>query len=186
MDVALIGGSFNPPHVGHLLAACYVKATSSAQEVWLMPTFHHPLGKTSEDFNHRVAMCLAMAEDCTPWLKVSRAEEAVGKEGWTVDTLAHLKAEFTEHRFRWVIGSDILAELPRWKDFDRIRQMVDLTVLYRAGYPSHEAEGPPLVEISSSSLRDRLRQGELPKGFIPQRVMRYILRHSLYGAQADA
>lgn len=63
MDIALLGGSFNPPHVGHLMAAVYVRATLRAREVWLLPSFHHPFGKQLAPFEARVEMCEAMARD---------------------------------------------------------------------------------------------------------------------------
>ena len=63
MQVALLGGSFNPPHVGHLLAAQYVRATQGVDEVWLMPAYRHPFGKALESFEHRVRMCELLCQD---------------------------------------------------------------------------------------------------------------------------
>ena len=71
MHVALLGGSFNPPHVGHLLAAHYVRATQGVDEVWLMPAYHHPFGKALADFEHRAAMCELLCLDASGWLRTS-------------------------------------------------------------------------------------------------------------------
>ena len=113
MRIALLGGSFNPPHVGHLLAAHYVRATQDVDEVWLLPTFRHPFGKRSEDYEHRVRMCERMCTDASGWLKTSRVESEVGKDGRTVDTLEFLHARHPGVDFSLIIGSDILKDLPQ-------------------------------------------------------------------------
>lgn len=181
MQVALLGGSFNPPHVGHLLAAHYVRATQDVDEVWLMPTFVHPFRKPTVDFEHRVHMCERMCQDAAGWMKTSRVESEVGKDGRTVDTLDFLQARHPEHRFSLIIGSDILKDLPHWKDFDRIQRMARVVVLYRAGYPADGTVGPPLAIVSSTDIRERLSRGELPSDLVPRRVLDYAREHQLYG-----
>jgi nicotinate-nucleotide adenylyltransferase len=181
MEVALLGGSFNPPHVGHLMAAHYVRATQRMDEVWLMPSFHHPFGKPLEPFEHRVKMCEAMARDTAGWLKVSEVERELGGEGRTVDTLAYLVKTFPTHKFSLVIGSDILKDLPHWKDFERIRAMARVLVLYRAGYPAKDAVGPPLAEVSSTEIRAALDRGQLPWALVPAAVLEYAQANHLYG-----
>jgi nicotinate-nucleotide adenylyltransferase len=181
VQVALLGGSFNPPHVGHLLAAHYVRATQGVDEVWFMPTFRHPFGKVTAPFEHRVRMCELLCQDAAGWMKTSRVESEVGKDGRTVDTLEFLRARYPEHRFTLIIGSDILKDLPSWKDFDRIQRMARVVVLYRAGYPADEAVGPPLALVSSSEIRDRLMRGEQPSDLVPGVVLAYAREHHLYG-----
>ena len=181
MQVALLGGSFNLPHVGHLLAAHYVRATQGVDEVWFMPTFRHPFGKVTAPFEHRVHMCERLCQDAAGWMKTSRVESEVGKDGRTVDTLEFLHARHPDHRFTLVIGSDILADLPHWKDFERIQRMARVLVLYRAGYPAGEAVGPPLALVSSTEIRDRLARGELPSDLVPGPVLTYAREHHLYG-----
>ncbi len=180
MQVALLGGSFNPPHVGHLLAAHYVRATQGVDEVWLMPTFLHPFGKVTAPFEHRVRMCELLCQDASGWMKTSRVESEVGKDGRTVDTLEFLLARHSGHRFTLIIGSDILKDLPHWKDFDRIQRMARVVVLHRAGYPTDEAVGPPLALVSSTVIRDRLVRGELPSDLVPGTVLAYAREHHLY------
>lgn len=181
MEIALLGGSFNPPHVGHLLAAVYVRATEPVDEVWLMPTFQHPFGKPAVEFEHRLEMCKALAGEIGPWLKVSDVEREVGKEGRTVDTLEFLVARHPALRFSLVIGSDILADLPSWKDFDRIRRLARVIVIHRAGHPAPEAVGPPLAAVSSTQIRAMLEAGEEPAALVPRAVLRYARERRLYG-----
>jgi nicotinate-nucleotide adenylyltransferase len=181
VQVALLGGSFNPPHVGHLLAAHYVRATQGVDEVWLMPTFRHPFGKVTAPYEHRVRMCELLCQDASGWMKTSRVESEVGKDGRTVDTLEFLQARHPEYHFTLIIGSDILKDLPSWKDFDRIQRMARVVVLYRAGYPADEAVGPPLAQVSSTDIRDRLARGELPSDLVPGVVLAYAREHHLFG-----
>jgi nicotinate-nucleotide adenylyltransferase len=181
VEVALLGGSFNPPHVGHLLAAVFVRATEGADEVWLMPTYQHPFGKAAVEFEHRLEMCEAMAREIGPWLKSTDVERAVGGAGRTIDTLTFLSARYPEHRFSLVIGSDILKDLPSWKEFDRIRQLARAVIINRAGHPSAEAVGPPLAEVSSTQIRAMFEAGIEPVSLVPRAVLRYAREQGLYG-----
>ena len=182
-QIALIGGSFNPPHVGHLMAALYVRATLPVDEVWLMPSFHHPFGKQMEAFEHRVAMCRAMAADHAGWLKVSEVERDVPGDGRTVDTLEFLRAQRPDTSWRLVIGSDIVKDLPHWKAFDRIEQLAAVTVLNRAGHPALGTLGPPLAEVSSTEIRARFEKGEQPADLVPRAVLAYAQDHHLFGVR---
>ena len=184
VEVALLGGSFNPPHVGHVLAAHYVWSTQALDEVWLMPSFRHPFGKALTPFEHRVKMCEAICRDASGWLKVSEVEREVPGEGRTVDTLEHLRAKFPGHRFTLVIGSDIVADLPKWKQPERLQELARLLVLHRAGYPAPGAVGPPLAEVSSTQVREAFARGELPAELVPRGVLEYARAHGLYGLSA--
>src|SRR5580765_5636706 len=102
--IALIGGSFDPPHQGHLDAAVFVHEHFHDDEIWLMPSFHHPFGKRLAAFEHRVKMCEAIAAGLD-WLKVSTVEKDVGGDGRTIDTLKYLQPRHPGTRFRLVLGS---------------------------------------------------------------------------------
>jgi len=180
MEVALLGGSFNPPHVGHLMAALYVRECVGADEVWLVPTFHHPFGKETVAYEHRVAMCEIAARDFGPWLKVSRAEADVHGEGRTIELLEHLLPRHPGTKFRLIIGSDIVADLPKWKAWDRIQQLVSITVLHRSGYPSPGTVGPALAQVSSTEIRMRLNLGDEPFDLVPRAVLDYARTQRLF------
>ncbi len=184
MKVALLGGSFNPPHVGHLLAAHYVRATQGMDEVWFMPAYQHPFGKVLEPFEHRMRMCEALCRDASGWMKTSRVEQEVserGGAGYTVETLAWLRERYPQLQFSLIIGSDIVKDLPNWKSFDRIQQMVRVLVLNRAGYPEPGTLGPPMAEVSSTQIRDMLSRGVRPVELVPGRVLDYAHQQGLYG-----
>ncbi len=181
MRVALLGGSFNPPHVGHLMAAQYVHATQGCDEVWLMPSFRHPFGKVLAPWELRLEMCRALAAETSGWLRVSEVEHEVGGEGRTVDTLEHLQRTRPGLSFALVIGSDILKDLPNWKEFGRIEKLAQVLVLYRAGYPAAGTVGPPLAEVSSSEIRDKLARGFEPSELVPRGALEVARREGLYG-----
>jgi nicotinate-nucleotide adenylyltransferase len=178
--VALLGGSFNPPHVGHLLAAQYVHATQPVDEVWLVPSYRHPFGKELVAFEHRVRMCQLLCEETSGWLKTSEVERDVPGEGRTIHLIELLRDVRPELELFLVIGSDILKDLPSWKDFDRVEQLARVLVLYRAGYPSERAIGPPLAQISSTEVRAALEQGKGAEAWVPARALEYAAAHHLY------
>lgn len=178
--VALLGGSFNPPHVGHLMIAQYVHATVEVDAVWLMPSANHPLGKVLTPYSQRRAMCEALTGETSGWLQVTDVEAELGGGGRTVDTLEHLTRRHPDTDFILVVGSDIIAELPLWKDVPRIRELSRMLVLYRAGHPEPEAVGPPIVEVSSTKIRDDLRAGRDVSDRVPRKVLQLIREGGLY------
>jgi nicotinate-nucleotide adenylyltransferase len=169
-EIALFGGSFDPPHVGHALAAQYVLATEPVDELWLVPVHEHPLGKKlAASFEHRVELCrLAVRE--LPRVKVSTAEEDLGGEGRTVDLLEHLSARHPGTKFALVLGTDLVAERPLWKRFDRIEELARVIPLARAGYVS----GGLLPEVSSTQVRAMLKTGQDVSHLVPRAVLEAI------------
>ena len=185
MRIALLGGSFNPPHVGHLMNAYYVLATREVDRVWLMPVHVHPFAKQLVPFEDRVRMCELAAQRFGGQVEVTRVEQEVPGKGRTVDTLEHLIARYPEHQFQLVIGTDILPERSKWKNFDRIQKLVEVVVVARAGFPSPEARGPTLPEVSSSEIRERLARGEDVSELVPREVLGYIAERRLYRPDPD-
>ncbi len=168
--VAVFGGSFNPPHMGHVYVVAHVLATEPIDEVWMVPTCKHPFGKKLAPYEARYLMCGMVADLFGERARVSDIEARIeGGASWTVDTIARLMAENSQNSFALVIGSDLVGELDRWKEADRLREMVRLIVINRAGAPA-EGPGPQIPDVSSSWIRDRLRQGESVRGWVPQEV----------------
>jgi nicotinate-nucleotide adenylyltransferase len=149
--------------------------------VWLVPSFNHPLGKALEPFEDRIALCEALVGDAGPWLQVSRVEEEVGGQGRTIELLEWLLPRYPGTRFRWVIGSDIVQDLPRWKAWERIQSLVEVTVLNRAGFPAEGTFGPALPQVSSTEVRKKLEANEVPSDVVPQRVVSVARLRGLYG-----
>ena len=180
MRIALLGGSFNPPHVGHLMNAYYVLATREVDRVWLLPVFRHPFAKKLAPFSDRMRMCELAAARFSGGVEVCRAEADAPGSGKTVETLEYLIGKYPEHRFSLVIGTDILPERSKWTSFDRIEQMAQIIVVPRAGFPAPEAKGPALPEVSSSEVRERIARGEDVSALLPREVAAYVLEKELY------
>ena len=179
--VAVYGGSFNPPHLAHLLAVTVVLATHAVDEVLVVPTFQHPFGKDLATFDDRVRMC-ELALGWLPRVAVSRVEEALGGESRTLRTLEHLRAEHPEWSMRLVMGADLLVESPKWFGFERIAALAPPIVLGRAGVSHPDAPPPVLPEISSTEVRARCAAGDFDAlaPFVPRDVLAHIKARRLY------
>ena len=147
-EIALFGGSFDPPHVGHLLAAAYVLATEPIDELWLVPVFAHPFGKQFQgSYDHRVELCETLAHEL-PRTRVSRAEQESG-HARTVDLLDWLHRKHPGTKWALILGTDLDRELPQWKNFDRIEQLARIIRVQRGGHETPEpgARSPePLID----------------------------------------
>jgi nicotinate-nucleotide adenylyltransferase len=177
--IALLGGSFNPPHVGHLMNAYYVLATRAIDRVWLMPVFRHPFGKQLAPFEDRAKMC-ELAASRLSGVEVSRVEAEVPGTGRTIETLDFLIGQHPEHAFALVIGTDILPERKKWKDFDRIEKLAEVIIVPRAGFPAPGVAGPMLPEVSSTEIRERLARGVDVSALVPREVLEYVGQQGLY------
>jgi len=185
MRIALFGGSFNPPHVAHQMAALYVLETAPIDEIWLLPTFRHAHGKALAPFDDRLAMCELAARALGARAKVSDVERELGDESRTLRTLRTLQARFAEHSFSLVIGADLLAEVPSWYGGAELQSSVPFIVVGRSGAGSAGAgRGGALAlpEISSTQVRAALAAGRSVEGLVPHTVLDYIYDHHLYEA----
>jgi nicotinate-nucleotide adenylyltransferase len=179
MRVALFGGSFNPPHVGHQLLALYVLETAEIDEFWFVPCWKHPFDKALEDFAHRLHMTELAAAALGPRVRVSDFESKLGGEkSRTLITIKGLQAQHPQHEFCLVIGADLEPELPSWYGAEELRRSVKLVVVGRGGYPGHFPVSMPMV--SSTEVRNRLRAGTSARGMVCASVLTYIREHALY------
>jgi nicotinate-nucleotide adenylyltransferase len=181
--VAVFGGSFNPPHVGHVLACALVMAKGQVDRLLVVPTYEHPFAKPLAPYHDRVAMC-ELATGFMRGLEVSRVEAELGGESRTLRTLEHLAATHADWKLRLVIGADILAETPKWFGFDAITRLAPPVVLARAGVDAPGAGPPLLPEVSSTQVRAAIAKGaweEVTK-VLPRKVLARVRAKGLYGA----
>lgn len=177
--VAVFGGSFNPPHISHVLAAAYVLATQEIDRLLVVPAFDHPFGKALVPFAHRFAMCLRAFEDLQR-VDVSDIERTLGGESKTLFTLQALARMNPDWSLRLVIGSDILNEAHKWFSWEQVIALAPPIVLGRAGHPAPGAPAPLLPELASRELRAMLERGEDVGSLVPRGVRAYLLEHRLY------
>lgn len=183
MRIALYGGSFNPPHVGHLLVVSWVLATADVDEVWMMPAYRHPFGKELAPFVDRVEMCSRLAGIFRRGVAVTAVESELGGEGRTVDTLEHLASRQPGDSFRLVVGTDILDDAPKWKAWDRVQELAPLIVVARGGHRHPGVHGPEMPEVSSTEVRRRLATGDDAEALVPRCVLDYVRERGLYGTR---
>lgn len=189
--VAIFGGSFNPPHVAHLLAVVYALSTAPIDEVLVVPVFRHPFAKELASFDERLAMC-ELGLGWIPRVTVSPVERELGGESLTLHTVEHLAAAYPDWSLRLLIGADVLGDLPKWHRFDRIAQIAPPLVLGRVGVvPPSPSEGPVpiptaslpvLPNVSSTEIRAAIaaRDLEAVRARVPSSVLDYIEAHRLY------
>jgi nicotinate-nucleotide adenylyltransferase len=185
-EVGLLGGSFNPPHVAHLMAAYWALATQNLAEVWLTPAYLHPFGKELAPFEDRVRMCeLAVAP--VRGVHVCRAEAELASDplvGKTSRLLEHLTSKHPTRRFALIIGTDVLRETDKWYRWDRVTELARIVVVGRQGHATNETTKPLLPAISSTAIRERLRSGDDVADLVPKRVLEYLQTRALYAGAA--
>jgi len=181
MRVAIFGGSFNPPHVAHQMAALYVLETAPVDELWLVPAVRHAFGKTLAPFADRLAMCEVAAAALGPRVRVSAIERDLGGESRTLRTIRRLQQEHPGTSFSLVIGADLLAEVPSWLGGAELQRTVPFIVVGRAGFTGGDVP-VALPAVSSRQVRAALATGGEVRGLVPRAVLDYISSHNLYKA----
>ena len=180
--IALLGGSFNPPHIGHQMVCLWALSSQDIDRVWLLPCVQHAMGKDLAPFEQRVQMCqLALQPFDSQAAAVSTVEQAVADpKNRTLLTIEYLQHSQAEHTFSLLIGSDILAERQSWYRFDEIERRVAVIVVGRGGYGRPQGS-LPMPEVSSSEVRARLQAGDEVAYMLPKAVEAFIRRQQLYG-----
>ena len=178
-QIAFYGGSFNPPHYSHFLAAAWALCSGEVDEVWMIPCAAHAFGKDLAPFADRIAMCELGAAALSPKIRVSDVEAGLPPPNYTLHTLQHLQQTHLNHRFRLLVGADILHETAAWHAFDQVIEIAPLLVVGRAGIEG-EKHSYTLPPFASSKLRQALAQGHLPTEAIPPSILQYIQEKRLY------
>jgi nicotinate-nucleotide adenylyltransferase len=205
VKVALLGGTFNPPHLAHLLCASEAADQLGLDRVILMPVFTPPHKEIADDPGPevRLELCeLAAAGD--ERLEVSRLEVDRGGPSFTVDTLHELHARHPEHELIFIVGGDMAVSLPAWKDPRTVLELAKLAIAERSGALRRDvierltAEygddvtqrleffDMPRIDISSSEIRRRVAAGRTIRYLVPRAVAEHIARRGLYAREVLA
>ncbi len=207
--LGMLGGAFDPVHIGHLRGAMAVREELALQRVDLIPAAQSPLKRDAAiPRAHRLAM-LRIAVDDVPGLEVDARELERAGPSYTIDTLIAARAEYGEERpLFWIVGSDILATLRQWARWQELLDYAHLVVMARprADAPDHQVaewitahlkEGAqavtqpaggvvlvrqPLLDIASSQIRSLIAAGGDPRFLMPDAVMEYIEHHNLFNS----
>ncbi len=191
MKIGFLGGSFDPVHFGHLIAAQDAYEQYQLDRLILVPAAQAPLKPTGVQSSAEDR--LAMVQAAVGWDKrfeVSDFELRKGGVSYTVDSARHFRSLFPHDQLYWIIGGDQLPKMHLWRDIAELAQLVEFIFLERPGHPARATPAVPglrlhrcdghLVEISSTELRDRVRRGLSLDYFMPHKAIVHIEKNSLY------
>ena len=191
MKIGLYFGTFNPIHVGHLIIANHMAEYSGLDQIWMVVTPHNPLKKkdTLLDDYQRLHLVWLATEDFSK-IKASDFEFKLPQPNYTVNTLVHLKDKFPQNEFSLIMGEDNLKTFHKWKNYDVILENHDIYV-----YPRISAEienlqfknhsrihviSAPIVEISSTFIRENIKKRKNVQPLLPHKVWEYIDHSNFY------
>ncbi len=187
--VGLFFGSFNPIHIGHLIIANYMANYTPLKEVWLVVSPHNPLKVKSglADMYDRLEM-VRLATEPSPNLKVSDIEFKLPQPSYTVDTLAHLEEKHPGRQFALIMGADNLVSLKKWKNYELLLRKHEIYVYPRPGsdlsewqnHPSIKITETPQMEISSTFIRNSIKDNKSIQFLVPEVVIDFMEKKSLY------
>jgi nicotinate-nucleotide adenylyltransferase len=190
MQIGLYFGTFNPVHIGHLIIANHLVEYSNLDEVWMVVTPHNPFKTKSTllDDYHRLQMVF-LATESYDKIKPSDIEFKLPQPNYTVNTLAHLKDKYPQHQFSLIMGEDNLKSLHKWKNYEYLLENHPIYVYPRvssseetavvSGAQIHKIDAP-VIEISSTFIRQSIKEGKNTKPLLSEKVFEYISHNLFY------
>lgn len=194
--VGILGGTFNPPHIGHLVMAQEAREQLGLDRVVLMPVAVPPHKEADGDPGSGVRLALArLAAEGEEGVEVSAAEIDRGGASFTVDTLGELHERYPEQELTFIVGADMAHSLPAWREPERILELARLAVAEREGIvrediaerlaPLHDGSrvtffDMPRIDVSSSDIRRRVAEGRSVRHLVPDAVAQAIADRDLY------
>ena len=179
LNTGIFSGSFNPVHIGHLALANWLCEFAGLDEVWFVITPHNPLKDRSNLMDDRLRYELVEASIAGyPKFKASDFEFSLPQPTYTIDTLRALEKTYPDRQFHFIMGADNWAFIKRWKESDQLISNYPILVYPRKGYeiqipsdiPSIRKVDAPLMEISSTFIRESLKAGKDVHFFLPEAI----------------
>lgn len=189
-QIGIFSGSFNPIHIAHLILANYISEFTYIDEVWFVVSPHNPLKAVTglADEKSRLEMCKIALQGMEK-LKVSEIEFSMPRPSFTIDTLDCLNEENPELEFTLILGADNWNELHLWKSFERIKKEFKILIYPRLGekvkidvefQKTAQICKAPVIEISSTFIRENIKDDKNLVTFLPYGVYDYIIKNELY------
>lgn len=189
MNIALFFGSFNPVHQGHLIIASHILNFTETEQVWMVVSPQNPFKVNTHLANEydRYYM-VEMATADNPGIVPCNIEFELPKPSYTIDTLTYLGERYPQHSFSIVLGSDNIRDFHRWKNYEMILGHYAMLVYQRPGHleklyvehPNVHYLEAPLLDISSSFIRQLIRDNKSIRYLVPEQVRKYIGHSNLY------
>ncbi len=197
MKIGVLGGTFNPPHNGHINLAQQWRRRLELDKFLIIPTGTPPHKEPSEvSAQMRLEMCKLAAEDSQGLLEASDFEVRRKGKSYSVITLSALKSAFPDSEIYMVMGADMFVTLESWHDFDTLRKLAVFCTMPRSGVSADDlvrhcrhlsdvgcrgiVADEKELDISSSRIRDMVKNSAPIDGLVPKRVKQYIYQHHLY------
>jgi nicotinate-nucleotide adenylyltransferase len=185
--IGLLGGSFDPVHHGHLIVGQVAAEKLKLDSLRFVPAREQPfkVGRHRTSPEHRAAM-LSLAVNGTPEFSVERSELSRPAPSYTIDTLRHLQEREPGAEFVLLLGADAAADLPAWKEAERVMELARIVVFGRPGSSAPVlpwitgAVEVPAIDISATEIRRRVHEGQSVRYWVPDGVAEYITAHRLY------
>lgn len=190
--IGLFFGSFNPIHIGHLILANYMLSFEEISELWFVISPHNPLKEKSTLLNDKQRLYMAnLAVENFPKIKVSNIEFGLPKPSYTIDTMAHLEEKYPKKKFCLIMGADNIITIHKWKNYELLLEKYPILVYPRIGsdasdcinkLPSNRIKitNSPIIEISSTFIRNSIKQKKNIEFYLPPSVYKYIEEMNLY------
>lgn len=187
MRIGILGGTFDPVHIGHLILAVESSRILKLDKVIFVPAFlpPHKLRCKITPAGHRFRMVQLAIED-NPNFETSDIELKRKDRSYSVETLKIFKRLYKDVRPFFIVGSDSLSELVTWKDLNEIFQLSKFVIAQRPNFKIHNAPRQSIkikitgIDISATEIRNRVKRGESIRYFVPEKVRDYIYKHRLY------
>lgn len=179
--ICLFGGSFDPPHNGHVAMVRYALSRQDVHSVWVLPVYQHAFDKRLSDFDARMAMC-QLAFGALDGAVVSDLERQLGGVSRTLRLVQAVRDQHPDTPLRLLVGADVMGDIDRWHRFDEIARIAPPLPVGRPGYASDatDSQAPPMPDVSSTEVRQRLGRGEDLQEAVPEAVARYVAERDLY------
>ncbi|HAI77276.1 MAG TPA: nicotinic acid mononucleotide adenylyltransferase [Microscillaceae bacterium] len=189
MKIGLFFGSFNPIHIGHLIIGNLAVETTDLEQVWYVVSPQNPFKKQNQllhEFDRLAMVERAIADNYK--LKASDVEFHLPKPSYTIDTLTYIQEKFPQHQFSLIMGSDNLAKLHKWKNYEQILAYFHLLVYPRPeatqtpfdNHPKVRIVEAPLLDISATFIRQCIRNKQSIRYLVPESVEQFIQLHKFY------
>ena len=202
MKIGIMGGTFDPIHIGHLLLGEFAYEDFGLDEIWFLPNGNPPHKETSdaeEDLRHRVEM-VRLAIGSVPYFRLNTHEADVDRHSYTYKTMQEFNSRYPENEFYFILGADSLFSIEQWKYFREIFPTCTILAAMRDDKDAEDMKTQikylnekygariellqaPLVEISSTTIRERSARDLSVRYMVPDAVAEYIAEHHLYKEQ---
>ncbi|MDD2247723.1 MAG: nicotinate (nicotinamide) nucleotide adenylyltransferase [Proteiniphilum sp.] len=189
-EIGIFSGSFNPIHAGHLILANYIREFTYIDEVWFVVSPHNPLKEVADLLDDDIRLEMTQkALDKFSHLVVSDVEFHMPRPSYTIDTLTKLTDIHRDKNFTLIIGGDNWTKFDKWKDYERIIDQYRILIYPRLGerinipdkfHKSVHEVNAPIMELSSTFIRNSIREGKNMRAFVPSVVYDFIEKNGLY------